>query len=333
MDERDVTAVQSAAYIISVASMVNSAIVTDDAVYVVGDDMTVTVTLKDGQNIPVTGAASHLTAASVTVAGAVLKSGSTWTDNGDGTYSATYAAQISGSRLKASVKLSGWSSAVQSAAYSIAHQNEVDKIEVSRNTSRHYFDKEEGFPTTGFNKANFNIHVFGIPTNQFDWTSNASWVSLQVNNGSVTVTFTGKGTGDKVTIKGIPKNGKGKSVEYSFKLNSWFIHNGSTRGVWSDANTFCSSQSGYSMPTVAQIIQHSNYIPTKAYGIGTLWNEWGQPSMIDNGWSNNMNWTQEQGSAATDHYSVGPGGDIRSNNDNNNNNNNNNNSMMCRQGL
>ena len=80
------------------------------------------------------------------------------------------------------------------------------------------------------------------------------------------------------------------------------------------------------MPTVAQIIQHSNYIPTKAYGIGTLWNEWGQPSMIDNEWSNNMNWTQEQGSA-TNHYSVGPGGDIRSDNNNNNN------SMVCRQGL
>ena len=73
------------------ASGRDSAIATDAVTYASGDDMTLTVTLKDAQANPVTGA--QLTAATVTAANASLKAGSSWSDNGDGTYAATDTAQ------------------------------------------------------------------------------------------------------------------------------------------------------------------------------------------------------------------------------------------------
>ncbi|EAW9081821.1 TPA: hypothetical protein N2F63_005434, partial [Salmonella enterica] len=92
---------------------------TDFATYVSGADMVVTVTLKDVQDNAVTGAAASLTVDTVTVPNATLKSGGSWKDNGDGTYTATYTATTAGTGLKATVKLSGWSSAAESGAYAI----------------------------------------------------------------------------------------------------------------------------------------------------------------------------------------------------------------------
>ncbi|WP_222848032.1 adhesion domain-containing protein, partial [Raoultella terrigena] len=95
-----------------------SSIVTDRTSYTSGEDMTVKVTLKDASDNAVTGASSSLTTETVTVANATLKS-SSWTDNGDGTYTATYTAVTVGTNLKAAVKLSGWSGSAESAAYAI----------------------------------------------------------------------------------------------------------------------------------------------------------------------------------------------------------------------
>ncbi|MBF4114327.1 invasin domain 3-containing protein, partial [Enterobacter cloacae] len=83
--------------------------------YAAGADMTVTVTLKDAQDNAVTGASSSLTTETVTVANATQKSGSSWRDNGDGTYTATYTATTAGTGLKATLRLSGWSGSAQSA--------------------------------------------------------------------------------------------------------------------------------------------------------------------------------------------------------------------------
>ncbi|EEB2895049.1 invasin, partial [Salmonella enterica subsp. enterica serovar Tennessee] len=96
-----------------------SAISTDATAYVSGSDMVVTVTLKDGQDNPVTGAAASLTADTVTVPNAILKAGSRWRDNGDGTYTATYTATTVGTDLKATVRLGGWDTVAQSGAYAI----------------------------------------------------------------------------------------------------------------------------------------------------------------------------------------------------------------------
>ncbi|MFM1348942.1 invasin domain 3-containing protein, partial [Yersinia proxima] len=110
----------SPAYTITVgaAAQVNSAITTDKATYTAGDEMAVTVTLKDASNNGVTGAAASLTTDAVKVANATLQS-SNWTDNNDGTYRATYLAQTSGTGLKATLTLDGWGQSATSPAYAI----------------------------------------------------------------------------------------------------------------------------------------------------------------------------------------------------------------------
>ncbi|WP_193764426.1 invasin domain 3-containing protein, partial [Hafnia alvei] len=79
-------------------------------------EMTVTVTLKDGQGNGATGQTAQLTSTTVGVPNATAKADSVWTDNNDGTYSRTYIANTVGSNLKATVKLSGWTAESESAA-------------------------------------------------------------------------------------------------------------------------------------------------------------------------------------------------------------------------
>ncbi|MCK2182013.1 Ig-like domain-containing protein [Hafnia paralvei] len=80
--------------------------------------MLITVTLKDANGNVVSGAASLLTADTVTVANAMPK-GSRWKDNSDGTYTEAYRATTAGMGLKATVKMSGWGNPVESGAYAI----------------------------------------------------------------------------------------------------------------------------------------------------------------------------------------------------------------------
>jgi len=117
--------VASEAYAITAADAVqtHAAIATDAASYVAGEDMVVTVTLKDAQDNPVSGQAAALTADAVTVPNAAIQSGSSWSDNGDGTYTGRYTAQAAGTGLKAALQLGGWSSGVASEAYAITADN------------------------------------------------------------------------------------------------------------------------------------------------------------------------------------------------------------------
>ncbi|SUD99114.1 Filamin/ABP280 repeat [Providencia rettgeri] len=115
------SAVESTGYAITVgdAAQSTSAVVVDNTTYVAGTDITVTVTLKDAEGNAVSGQASALTDSTVTVPNATQKANSNWVDNGDGTYTGTYVANTVGTGLKASVKLTDWSSAVESTGYAI----------------------------------------------------------------------------------------------------------------------------------------------------------------------------------------------------------------------
>lgn len=188
-----------------------SAIKTDATTYVSGTDMLITVTLKDAQDNAVTGAVGSLTADTVTVPDATLKTGSRWTDNGDGTYTAAYTATTAGTGLKATVKLSGWSRAAESGVYAITVEYEAPaSINTQVNPATFTQTSEEGtFPTTGFTGATFTV----VPkdnknASDYTWGADADWVS--VANG--VVTFTGTGTDSKVTITGTPTSGQGKSI-------------------------------------------------------------------------------------------------------------------------
>ncbi|EPV3677956.1 Ig-like domain-containing protein [Enterobacter ludwigii] len=247
-----------------------SAINTDATTYVSGSDMTVTVTLKGSSQNPLTGDAGLLTDSTVTVPNATLKTGSSWKDNGDGTYTATYIASTVSTGNQAILKLGGWGSNSASEKYDITAAPEINGITVNGHT----FAKDSGFPTTGFTGATFMLKLTTGSLSDYTWTSDVNWVS--VTDG--TVKFTGTGSGDKVTITGTPANGQGDNITYSFTLNTWFVSNG-VADSFSQAESYCASQPGYSQPTVSHLTNDSwrdnNGSHTQTRGTGSLWGEWG----------------------------------------------------------
>lgn len=251
-----------------------SSVSTDKVSYIPGDDIKVTVMLRDATNKPVSGAKAVLEGEGVQVENATPKGTTGWTDNNDGIYNSLYTAKKTGTSLKAILKLKGWGSAVLSEPYEISPGTEMAES-VNTQLNAHNYPADGTFPTTGFTGATFTI----IPKNNvsasdYIWTTNAAWVSVT----SGVVKFTGKGDGNKVVITGRLKSGPGKNIEYSFRLNGWFINKGSTWLSWSDANTYCSSQSGYRLATVEQIIG-STALPFGTRGdAGGLWSEWGSLS-------------------------------------------------------
>ncbi|WP_337231743.1 inverse autotransporter beta domain-containing protein [Citrobacter portucalensis] len=279
-----------------------SLIARDKATYVSGDDMLITVTLKDKNGTALTDDAGLLTDTAVKVPNAVLKTGSSWKDNGDGTYTATYTAGAVSTDNQATLKLSGWSAGSTSEKYAITAAPELKDITVNGYT----FAKDAGFPTTGFTGATFSLNLTTGYVSDYTWVADASWVS--VANG--VVKFTGTGTGNKVTITGTPTSGKGKIIKYSFMLKSWFINNGSTSANWTDANAYCSTQSGYSLPTVEQLTNDTWRgsgldDQTRAVNAG-LWSEWGRlASYPSAGFGNVYFWSSEQKSSGY-HYLVYP---------------------------
>lgn len=278
-----------------------SLIARDKDTYVSGDDITITVTLKDKTGTALTGDAGLLTTSTVTVPNATLKS-SSWTDNSDGTYTATYTATTASTDNQATLKLSGWSDSSTSEKYAITLEYEAPaSINTQVNAYTFTQTSEEGtFPTTGFTGATFTI----VPKDSksatdYTWTSDASWVS--VTDG--VVTFTGTGTGDKVTITGTPSSGQGNIIKYSFTLTSWFINSGATTNTWAEADTYCSSQPGYSMPTALQMTASKLGTVSNRGAIGHLWNEWGDMSSYSKGFSSAFSWTSDEYDS-TAHYVV-----------------------------
>lgn len=278
----------------------NSSIATDTTTYVAGSDIKVTVTLKDAGGKALTGESPLLTAGAVQVPNATLSGG--WTDNNDGTYTATYKANTVSTGNTASLTLSGWSRADQSATYDITASSEAPDSIITQ-INAYSFKTDAGFPNTGFKGATFTI----VPKNSasasdYIWSTDASWVS--VTDG--VVKFISTGNGDKVTITGIPKSGVGKAIAYSFTLKSWFINSGFTYLDWPNANTYCSSQPGYSIPTVAQMAFHNSYAATKQRGTGALWNEWGSLLNYSAGFIGNNYWSSEPKPKYHQHYSLDP---------------------------
>lgn len=249
-----------------------SSIKTDTTTYITGTDMLVTVSLKDKNQKALAGKAGLLTASSITVPNAMLKTGSSWSDNEDGTYTATYAATTASLDNHATLKMSGWNAAVQSDKYTITAPSPASEG-VGAIVNGFTFAKDSGFPTTGFTGATFKLNLETVSASDYTWKSDASWVS--VTNG--VVKFTGEGTGEKVTITGTPINNAGRAIMYSFSLKGWFSTDTSLSDIqnWNEANSRCNSRTGYRLPTVAQISLHSDYEPISGRRIGGLLNEWG----------------------------------------------------------
>ncbi|WP_336241837.1 invasin domain 3-containing protein, partial [Citrobacter freundii] len=210
-----------------------STIAVDQSAYTAGADMKVTVTLKDSGGNAVTGASSSLTADAVEVPNATLKSDS-WTDGGDGTYTATWTATTAGTSLKAKVTLEGWSKAAESQAYAIA---EISGISVNGHTFKGR--EEPAFPTTAFTGAFFNIEVTGADVSKLKWTSSDD--NVQVDEGKVI--FIGRPVRSSVSIEATLDGYR--VVNYEFNIKRWFITPLSKQiELWPVAEDKCNKQGG-----------------------------------------------------------------------------------------
>ena len=267
---------------------------------------TLTLTLTDQNNAPQPGKPVTFSVAGVigTTLGAV-------TDNGNGAYTATVKGTTAGT---ATVTATANGAAVAGAQATVTLTAPQPQFTLTANTHKnpYTFGAGSGFPTTGFAGATFT--VTGLPggTTAADYTwaaqhqggGNVSWLSLD-QAGVVTFNSTPSSSEKRVEVIATPKAG-GQPLGYQFTLNSWFIHSGTTFLMdWSGANTFCSSQSGYSLPTVAQVTNESGtgaYDPTRV--VGNLWSEWGSVRNYSAaGFSGYSYWMLDQGSSG-EHYSV-----------------------------
>lgn len=176
------------------------------------------------------------------------------------------------------------------------------------------FGINEGFPTKGFASAQFALKVSGNNAGLYTWSGSQSWVSV---NASGVVTFTGVGTGDEVTITGVPKSGLGDNLEYKFKLKDWFTNKGNQTMTWSTANMTCT------LPSRSELSRQQ-----KVRDIGSLYSEWGDMSTYDgSGFVGNRYWASEQSSGGT-HYHVNLGNGVIYNYNGTNSH-----YVVCRQGL
>ncbi|EJD6040633.1 Ig-like domain-containing protein, partial [Morganella morganii] len=137
------------------------------------------------------------------------------------------------------------------------------------------FAPDVGFPTTGFVNAQFNIRLDNANENDYNWTSNADWVSVD-NTGKVKFTSEPNNQG-AVTITATPKTGSGMSRTYTFTIKEWYSLPTATKYDWLGADTYCnSSGNGYMLPSVAQFTNATTLnIAGQPRKVGHLWSEWG----------------------------------------------------------
>lgn len=172
------------------------------------------------------------------------------------------------------------------------------------------FAVNAGFPTTGFQNAQFKLVLNGAAASDFNWRSGASWVSVS-NEGEVK--FIAEGNKTKVTITATPKSG-GAPLSYSFSLKTWFNSTILALMEWQQANDpsdFSIKLPGYTLPSVEQlthiskdpkdIVEHlENHVPLSRRGsLGSLWSEWGSIGKYKHpGYISGLQWTStsyEQG--------------------------------------
>lgn len=277
-------------------SLANSSISLDKNVLEVGESFIVTIDIRDDQGNAIVDFWSLNPQVTIPNAEPKYSQGG-WDYDVNGKFVRPYIAKTVGTDLKATVKLSGLNDNIQSNAYTISSGN-VSITSVS--VGSHKFGATDGFPTTGYDQAKFELNLSSGSPADYDWTSSASWVSVSEGK----VQFTGEGDGNTVTITGTPKQ-KGADVVYTFTLSGWYDRTTRGRMNWNDANAACNASPGHRLPTVQQwngSIAHSNGVRGT---IGGVWSEWGINANTGRG-----AWSADATTTSNKHYVVmsGTGG-------------------------
>ncbi|ETO41308.1 hypothetical protein X965_10940, partial [Morganella sp. EGD-HP17] len=162
------------------------------------------------------------------------------------------------------------------------------------------FQPNSGFPTTGFLNATYTLTLSNANPNNYNWTSSASWVSVDINGN---VTFIGEPGGQNtVTITATPKTGQGDVFSQTFTVNAWFFP--LTRAIWSVANDECNNLgNGYALPTRAQVSNAAGSSGGTRKPQGGVWEEWGDMTTYGINTSISSHWSADAAGAGS-HYDV-----------------------------
>ncbi|MFQ2481016.1 Ig domain-containing protein [Aeromonas caviae] len=132
------------------------------------------------------------------------------------------------------------------------------------------FAVDVGFPTTGFDGAEFTLNTPSAPSD-YTWSSDAPWVSV---DSSGTVSFISQGDAAPVTITATPISG-GEPLAYTFAITYWFHSDRNNEWVtgsdaWSWCRTKLQPNYTWSIPSADLL----NKYPSSPR-VGMLWSEWG----------------------------------------------------------
>lgn len=116
------------------------------------------------------------------------------------------------------------------------------------------------------------------------------------------------------TIRGVPVNGQGKIIQYSFSLTHWFIKGRDSGYGWDQAQKAYSDPQGYHLPTIGELTNAPMTGARPGFGkrgVGNLWSEWGDLYNYEKtGFTSTYNvWTSYRAVEASEpaHYLVGLG--------------------------
>ncbi|MDN8599682.1 invasin domain 3-containing protein [Citrobacter sp. S2-9] len=151
----------------------------------------------------------------------------------------------------------------------------------------HTFANNAGFPTTGFDKANFTLNMpDGDVASDYTWTSDqASWAT--VSAGGV-VTFGGgapESATKTVVILATPK-ATGLTLKYTFTVTSWFVSS-TVMADYNSAEAWCTSN-GAILPPIEKLT-NASVGGSGSRAVGNLWSEWG--NLTTWGWSASWLWS------------------------------------------
>ncbi|UCQ10320.1 Ig-like domain-containing protein [Edwardsiella tarda] len=169
------------------------------------------------------------------------------------------------------------------------------------------FTVNEGFPSTGFIGAKFQLQINNdtARNSAYTWSSSApGWVSISPT-GEVQLT-TEPATRQPVTLTATAKDG-GDTLTYHFDIRDWFI----SAGAWNymsadDADAWCSTQgNGYQVPSYTRVTNTTFNLSPGYRDIGGLWTEWGaMASYPASGLPSDQTWSKEL-RGSTQRYTTG----------------------------
>ncbi|MGP2408196.1 YrIlm family inverse autotransporter adhesin [Yersinia sp. 2553 StPb PI] len=234
------------------------------------DTSLVTLTLRDGNNNPVTGQTVAL-ASTLGTLGAV-------SEGSNGVYTATLTAGTVVGVASLTVTVGGNALGVAPATVLIAPASSAI---TSLSVNGASFAANAGFPANGFANAKFRIVINNYTEAEaalfYTWTSDNSAVAVD-NQGNININ---SNSGNSiVTIKAV-NNTNSEAVQYSFTIKKWWDNNVPS-ATYNVNHCVTSLGAGYRLPTMGELTNSTSSTGATRVANSSLWSEWG--NMNAYGW-------------------------------------------------